>query len=327
MKLIGLEEHFATPDLMAAWRAQDPVRQDLAVGDSIAKGSYLLDLADRRIAAMDEAGVDVEVLSMTTPGVQGLEPDRAVPLARAANELMAATVHDRPERFQGFATLPTSAPDQAARELERAVLELRLNGAMLFGRTGERNLDHPDFLPFLETAAALHAPIYLHPQSPRTEVRMNYYQGLGDGLERVFATAGVGWHYETGIQVLRLILAGVFDRLPSLQLILGHWGELVLFYLDRIDIMTAPARLPRPVSSYFRTNVSVTPSGIFSDRYLRWACEVVGVDRILFSTDYPFHMSKSGGARRFLENAQLCVSDREKIASGNWYRLIGDIRR
>ena len=329
MKIVALEEHFATPEIMAAWRALRPEAQDLAVKQSTTGDveRCLLDLAAGRLAAMDEAGVDVQVLSLTTPGVQSLEPSEAVPLARAANDLVAATVRHRPDRFQGFATLPTSAPAEAARELGRAVVELGLNGAMLFGRTGERNLDHPDFAPILEAAAALRAPLYLHPQSPRPAVRQAYYQGLGDGMEAVFATGGIGWHYETGAQALRLVLSGIFDRLPDLQLILGHWGEVVLFYLDRVDLLAAPAHLPRPVSDYFRTHVSVTPSGIFSPRYLRWATEVLGVERILFATDYPFVPCRDGAARRFLAEADLSEADRQKMASGNWERLCAGIRR
>jgi predicted TIM-barrel fold metal-dependent hydrolase len=329
MKIVALEEHFATAEIITAWQSVEPELRDLAVEMSTGndKQALLLDLADQRILRMDQAGIDVQVLSVTTPGVQSLEPSRAVPLARAANDRMAETIRFRPDRFQGFATLPTSSPEDAARELERAVVELGLNGAMLFGRTGERNLDHPEFLPILEVAAGLRAPIYLHPQSPLPPVRRSYYDGFDHALNTAFATAGIGWHYETGVQALRLVLSGVFERLPELHLILGHWGEVVLFYLDRIDMVSAPARLPRKVSEYFATNVSVTPSGIFSQRYLRWAIETLGIDRVLLATDYPFVLFNDGAARRFLQNADLSDIDRDKIAFGNWARLCADIRR
>ncbi len=198
---------------------------------------------------------------------------------------------------------------------------------MVFGRTGERNLDHPDFWPIFEAAAALHAPLYLHPQTPPPAVRAAYYSGLGDSADAAFAMGGIGWHYETGVQLLRLIMGGVFDRFPDLQVIVGHWGEVVLFYLDRIEMLAKAAKLERPLAEYFRRNIYVTPSGIFSQRYLRWATEVVGVDRILFSTDYPFLLAPQGGPRRFLEEADLDAADREKIASGNWDRLCAGIRR
>lgn len=329
MKVVALEEHFATPEIIDAWQSVPPEVRDYAVEMSggVDTRRRLIDLADERIAHMDDAGIDVQVLSVTTTGVQNLDPASAIPLARAANDLMAETIRARPDRFQGFATLPTSAPADAANELRRAITELGLNGAMVFGRHDERNIDHPDFLPILEVAADLRCPLYLHPQSPPPPVRRAYYEGFDHGLVTAFATGGIGWHYETGLQALRLILSGAIERLPDLQLILGHWGEVVLFYLDRIDILTGPAGLPRKVSEYFTTNVSVTPSGIFSQRYLRWAIDILGVDRVLFSTDYPFQLSPDGAARQFLDDADLSPPDREKIASGNWDHLCSGIQR
>jgi predicted TIM-barrel fold metal-dependent hydrolase len=329
MKVIALEEHFATPAIIDAWQSTPVDTRDYAVDMSAGPDTQrrLVDLAEERIGHMDDAGVDVQVLSVTTTGVQNIDTAAAIPLARAANDLMAETIRTHPNRFQGFATLPVGAPAQAAAELERAVRDLGLSGAMVFGRHGETNFDHPDFLPILETAAALRVPLYLHPQSPAPPVRKAYYDGVDHQLATIFATGGIGWHYETGVQALRLILAGVFDRLPDLQLILGHWGEVVLFYLDRIDIMTEPAGLPRKVSDYFISNISVTPGGVFSQRYLRWAIEVLGIDRILFATDYPFQLAADGAARRFLDSAELSEADREKIANGNWTRLCAEIRR
>lgn len=330
MKVIGLEEHFVTADVLKAWQALDPQWQDISLKPSLAEGETaprLAELDGDRFAAMDDTGLDVQVLSLTAPGVHNLEPDAAVALQVAANDLLADTVRAHPDRLQGFATLATPAPDAAARELERAVTKLEMNGGMLFGRTRDRNLDHPDFWPIFEAAAALKAPLYLHPQSPTPIVRTAYYNGFNDSVDATFATHGIGWHYDTGVQLLRLILSGVFDRFPDLQMIVGHWGEVVLFYLERIDHMGAAAKLERSISDYVRSNVFVTPSGIFSQRYLRWAIEVVGVERILFSTDYPFLFAPQGGSRRFLEMSDLSDSDREKIASGNWERLCARIRR
>lgn len=123
------------------------------------------------------------------------------------------------------------------------------------------------------------------------------------------------------------MLAGVFDRFPDLQIVTGHWGEVVLFYLDRIDGLSGPAKLERPVSEYLRRHLSVTPSGIWSPRYLRWATEVLGPERIMFSTDYPYRFAPDGGARRFLEEADLSDADRSAVAHGNWERMVAAIRR
>ncbi|WP_174300258.1 amidohydrolase family protein [Caulobacter sp. S45] len=329
MKIIGLEEHFVTADVLAAWRTLDPRLQDVALqhSDGGEVGARLADLTDARIAAMDETGMDVQVLSLTAPGVQSLEPDLAVALQTASNDLLADTIRRRPDRFQGFATLATPEPAAAARELERAVTKLGLNGAMLFGRTRDRNLDHPDNWPIFEAASALRAPLYIHPQSPAPAVREAIYGGLGEAIDPALATFGLGWHYETGVQILRMVLAGVFDRFPDLQLITGHWGEVVLFYLDRIDNMAGPAKLARPVSDYFRRHVSITPSGLWSERYMRWALEVLGPDRILFSGDYPYRFTPQVEARQFLLDANLTERDRAAVANGNWERLVADIRR
>lgn len=156
-------------------------------------------------------------------------------------------------------------------------------------------------------------------------MRDAYYSGFDDIVSAAFATHGLGWHYDTGVQLLRLILAGVFDRFPDLQVILGHWGEMVLFFLDRIDRMAETSHLERPVSEYLRSNVFITPGGIFSTRYLRWALEVVGADRIMFAADYPFAPTDDGAALRFL--GELADADRNKIASGNWDQLCAGIRR
>jgi predicted TIM-barrel fold metal-dependent hydrolase len=329
MRLIGLEEHFVTTDVLKAWRALDPKWQDVALtqsdGGEIER--RLIDLGDERLAAVAETGIDVQVLSLTAPGVQNLEPADAVALQVASNDLLAEAVRARPDRFQGFATLATPNPLAAARELERSVTKLGLNGAMLFGRTRERNLDHRDNEPIFEAAATLRAPLYLHPQSPLPAVREAIYSGFGQTVDGAFATHGIGWHYETGLQIVRLILAGVFDRFPDLQVVTGHWGEVVLFYLDRIDGLAGAAKLKRPISDYFRTNVSVTPSGMWSQRYMRWAIEVLGVERIMYSTDYPYRFAADGGARQFLDRADLTDANTAAVAHGNWERLAGQIRR
>ena len=230
MKIIGIEEHFVTADIRAAWAAS-PIGQEGAGGfDRGEIEERLDDLGEDRLALMDESGVDVQVLSVTTPALHNLQPEESVTLARRTNDLVAATIAKYPTRFQGFATLPTAAPKEAAAELERVVTRLGLVGTMLCGRTREKNLDHPDFLPIFETAARLGVPLFVHPQIPQRVVREVYYSGFSDLIDTAFATFALGWHYEAGIQFVRLILAGVLDKYPDLQLILGHWGEVVLFY-------------------------------------------------------------------------------------------------
>ncbi|MGC5245847.1 amidohydrolase family protein [Gordonia sp. DT219] len=328
-RVIALEEHMVTPEVVAAWRNLPPRLRDLALTPSTQgeSGRLLSEIDDERIMTMDAAGIDMQVLSLTAPGLQNLEPADAVALQGDVNDRLADAVRTRPDRFQAFATLATPAPEAAAAELDRAVNQLGLHGAMIFGRTRERHLDDPEFSPLLEAAAALGAPLYLHPQSPPRTVRKAYYGGLGAPLDSALATHGVGWHYDCGIELLRFIVSGVFDRLPNLQVIVGHWGELMLFFLDRIDTnLTAVAGLERPVSDYLRTNVFVTPSGILSEKYLRWTIETIGIERILFAADYPF-VPLSGPVRTFLRAGAPEPADQAAIGSANWERLLTRIGR
>ena len=328
MKLIALEEHFTTPDIHQAWSSlgateHDPNTDALQAPPIKAK---LEDFTGERLRQMDESGVDVQVLSVPPPAMQNLKDvESVVALARETNDLLAATIAQNPARFQGFAVLPTTDPEAAAQELERAVNTLHFKGALLGSRTQGRNMDHPDFLPIFEAAARLGVPLYLHPQTPAPAVREAYYSGYEDTFNHLFSTYGWGWHIEAGIQAVRLVLSGVFDRCPGLQLILGHWGETVPFYLERIDAMSRQAKhLQRPIRDYVRQNFYVTPSGMFSPNYLAWSKEVMGVERILFSTDYPFIIAPGRGARDFVEQAALSPEEKEMVAHGNWERLTGN---
>jgi uncharacterized protein len=329
MRTVGTEEHFVTDELVTAWNRLDSPESDdaRATVPPGEVGERLHEVGQRRIAAMDEAGLDVQVISLTSPGLHNLSADESNRLQVATNDRIAEFVNGHPDRFQGFATLATPAPAAAAQELERAVTKLGLNGALVFGRTGECNLDHADNWPIFEAAAALHAPLYIHPQVPQAPVRAALYAGFDDAIDTAFATHGIGWHYETGVQFLRLALAGVFDRFPDLQVVLGHWGEVVLFYLDRADGLAMQAKLPQSFSEYVRRNAYITPGGVYSQRYLRWAVELVGVQRILFATDYPYRPGPDGGVEHFLATAGLDHADQQLIAAGNWDALVADIRR
>ena len=329
MKTIGTEEHFVTDEVVAAWSRLDPDAHDDAQA-SVPPGEMgerLREVGERRIAEMDAAGLDIQVISLTAPGLHSLPADDATRLQAETNDHIAELVGAHPDRFQGFATLAMPAPAAAAGELERAVTKLGLNGALLFGRTGERNLDHPDNWPIFEAAASLRAPLYIHPQLPQPRVRAAMYSGFDEAIDNAFASFGIGWHYETGVQFLRLALAGVLDRFPELQVLLGHWGEVVLFYLDRADGLAMQAQLPHSFSDYVRRNAYITAGGVYSQRYLRWAVEVVGVERILFATDYPYRPGPDGGVAHFLDTAGLDRADQGRIAAGNWDQLVAGIRR
>ena len=325
MKLIGIEEHFLTTEVKDAWSAIGLEAADPSVafhGGPLEK--RLADLAEERLSLMDETGLDVQVLSLTTPSLHDLGPD-SVDLARRVNDAVAEAVARHPDRFQALATLPVASPDEAALELERCVRTLGFKGTMLCGRVGHRNLDHADLLPIFQSAAALKAPILLHPRAPEKCVRDAYYSGFSPQVDAAFSCFGLGWHYDAGIQFLRLVLAGHFDRFPNLQVILGHWGELVLFYAERIANMDRVSGLKQSMTTYFRRNLSVTASGIYLPHYLEQAARIVGYDRLMFSADYPYQYRPGYDARRFLENCGLDQAATQGFAHGNWDRLTEEL--
>ena len=217
---------------------------------------------------MDETGLDVQVLSLTTPALHDLGPE-SIDMARRTNDALAAAIARHPARFQALATLPVAMPEEAALELERCIRSLGFKGTMLCGRVGARNLDHPTLSPIFQSAEALGAPILLHPRAPDMAVRAAYYSGFEPEVDAAFATYGLGWHYDAGVQFLRLVLSGAFDRMPGLKVILGHWGELVLFYAERLAAMDRVSGLAHPIATYMRRNLYVTASGMFLPDYLR----------------------------------------------------------
>ena len=324
MTLIGIEEHFLTAEIREAWNAigLDAVDPSVAFHSGPIEGR-LLDLAEDRVALMDETGLDVQVLSLTTPALHDLGPE-SVDMARRANDALAAAIARHRTRFQALATLPVAMPEEAALELERCVSTLGFKGTMLCGRVGARNLDHPTRSPIFQSAEDLGAPVFLHPRAPDMAIRAAYYSGFKPEVDAAFATYGLGWHYDAGIQFLRLVLAGAFDRMPGLQVILGHWGELVLFYAERLAAIDRVSGLAHPIATYMRRNLYVTASGMFLPHYLERAVAVVGTDRLLFSTDFPYQYRPGCDARRFLENCGLAEPAKAGFAYGNWLRLTGE---
>jgi len=221
MRVITLEEHFATP-LFLEGPGQDLKKAALKFeGRAMKLIEPLCDIGDKRIGAMDAAGIDFQMLSLTSPGTEQLDPADAAALARDANDAVAETVKKNPERFGGFAALPTMAPDKAAAELEHRVRSGAFKGAVINGHIRGRYLDDKFFWPILECAEALNAPIHIHPTKPPQPVFDAYYGGFSPVVSDMFGSPGWGWHIETAVHVLRLVLGGAFDRFPNLQLVIG----------------------------------------------------------------------------------------------------------
>jgi len=314
MRLIAIEEHFNLPEIETAPEQGGRINP---------AGDLLYDLDDGRLASMDAAGIDVQVLSSSTTSVQYFEPARSVELARKANDHLAAAIARHPDRFYGFATLPTPDPAAAVVEFERVVRDYHFKGAMIHGHTNGKFLDHKDFWPILEAAEALGVPIYLHPTYPPRAVFDAYYGDLEPPLALTLSAPGWGWHVDAGMHTLRLVLSGVFDRFPSLHLIIGHMGEAIPFNLARAEsVMARPAaRLQRRITDYFLANIFITTSGYFTFPPLLCALMVFGADRIILSVDYPY--SDNQEARAFIDAVPLSPVDKEKIGHGNVEALLG----
>ena len=321
MRTITLEEHFASEGFLNG-PGSKLKEQAASFGGRAAKlFEQLSDLGEKRIAEMDAAGIDVQVLSLTSPGTEQLDAATAIPLAREANDLVAEAAKNHPTRFAGFACLPTADPQAAVAELDRTVGQFGFKGAVINGHVQGRYLDDPFFSPILERAEALNVPIYLHPTPPPKPVIEASYAGFAPVVSDLLAGPGWGWHIETAIHVIRLVLGGVFDKYPRLQVIIGHMGEGLPFMLQRLDVMPqAMTGLKHPISTYLRQNVHYTFSGFnYTPTFLDLLLEV-GVDRIMFSADHPY--SSMAKARAFLDLLPVSAADKERIAHGNAERLL-----
>ena len=313
-RIVALEEHYFDPELAALFAGRDdrmppPIRE------------RLLDTGAMRLAEMDAAGIDLQVLSHGAPATQKLDPASAARIARGVNDRLAGIVAARPDRFQGFAALPTPDPAAAADELDRCVSELGFRGAMVHGLTNGAFLDDKRFWPVFQRAAALGVPLYMHPAIPHEAVIQAYYADYIAEFPGLL-TAGWGFTVETATQAIRLVLSGVFDAHPDLNIVLGHLGEGLPFLLWRID--HALSRTESRLASFretFREHFYITTSGNFSDPALLCSALEMGTDRILFSVDYPFVASRDGTG--WMERIPFATEDRQKILHRNAERLLG----
>jgi uncharacterized protein len=321
MRVVALEEHFTAPALV---RRIDPgaiSRRGFRPRTAPASGPNPLELlpeiGERRLQSMDEAGITVQVLSNTGPGPDLMPGREGVSIAREMNDHLAAAIARYPNRFAGFAVLPMQSPDAAAVELVRAVKDLKFVGALINGTTEGRFLDHPSCDGLLAAVVDLDVPIYIHPHLAPEPVRQAYFSDLEPGASRVLEAAGWGWHSETAIHVLRMVLAGTLDRHPRLKLIIGHMGEMLPVMLARIDEVFAldVGHLKRPISRTILDQVWLTTSGIFSEPPFLAALLTFGIDRIMFSVDYPY--APNAKARAFLDRITLAPADRAKLTHGN----------
>jgi predicted TIM-barrel fold metal-dependent hydrolase len=322
MRTITVEEHFTSPGFLAGPGKEFITHLRGRGPRGVKMGEQLADVGDQRIAEMDAAGIDMQVLSLNSPGVEQAEAAEQLAVSAESNDFLAAAVKKYPTRFAAFAQLPVAVPDKAAEELERRVKQ-GFKGTLINGHTRGRYLDDKFFSPIFERAQALNVPVYLHPTVPPKAVIEASYGGFSPAVTGMLIGGGWGWHIETAIHLIRMILGGVFDRYPKLQVVIGHLGEGIPFMLPRMNknLPKEITKLERPLAAYLRENVHYTFGGFnFPATFLDLLLEV-GVGRIMFSVDHPY--GSMAEARAFLQQTPVSEADRERIAHGNAEKLLG----
>lgn len=329
MRRIATEEAFSIPEIadalkeVAATPSQDSdywlVNAIYGEGSTSPLRAKLLDLEDERLAEMDAHGVSMHLLSLTAPGVQVFDADRACGLAELANDRLAEVIGRHPGRFAGLASFAPQAPHRAAGEMARAIGTLRLNGFIVNSHTNNEYLDDPKYWPILEAAEGLDRCLYIHPRGPSAGIA---------GPMRDHGMAGAVWGYgvEVGTHAIRLVLSGVLDRFPRLRLCIGHMGEAIPFWLWRIDnrwqISSVPRRgrsLELTPSEYFKRNFVITTSGQENPLALDYSIKSLGVDNILWAIDHPYQ--PTGPAVAFMNEAPVTDDEREKLYHLNAERV------
>ena len=324
-RLIATEEAFSIPEQADEFRKIAPIaysNPDLDMWRSFVNAPpgaspllrRLLDLEGERIQIMDQAGVDVHLLSLTSPGVQMFDADTATNIATTANDRLAEMVKKHPTRFAGLASFAPQDPKRAAREIDRAMNQLKLNGLIVNSHTDGEYLDDRKYWPIFEAATACNAALYIHPRNmpDPCAFMLHATPNLGGALW--------GYQMETGLHAMRLIVGGVFDQFPTLTVVLGHMGEALPYWLYRIDYMykaytRGNPKIKKLPSQYVKDNIRITTSGMFDHKVLKYCNEALGPENILFAIDYPYQESVE--AANFMNSSPLPEADNEKIAHGN----------
>ena len=324
MRIVTLEEHVTFPQLTAKIPADKLPPHGISQSPFVQRVSKLLAEVDgERLQSMDSNGISVQVLSVVGPGADLLDPTEGPRFALEYNNMLAAEIAKHPARFKAFAHLPISNPGAAADELERTAENYGFCGAMINGLTNGEFLDDEKYAPLLARAEKLQLPLYLHPGLPPKAVADAYYSGLPKLAGTVLSVSGWGWHSETAIHILRLIVSGTLDKFPGLKLIIGHMGEMLPMMMARCDekFGTEKAGInQRSVSKTLHDQVYITTSGIFTKPPLQAAIDTFGIDNILFSVDYPFSPNEDG--KQFLESLELSQTDMDKLTHSNADKLL-----
>jgi predicted TIM-barrel fold metal-dependent hydrolase len=324
MRIVTLEEHVTFPELV------DQIPQEALNRDYLGQSPgmrmlapKLADITSERLQSMDANGITTQVLSVVGAGADLLDANHGPAFAKMYNDAIAERISAHPNRFKAFAHLPTTNPEAAADELERTVKSYGFCGALINGLTNDEFLDDTKYAPILKRAEQLDVPVYLHPGLPPKAVFDAYYINLPKQAGTFLSIAGWGWHSETALHILRLIVSGTLDKYPKLKLIIGHMGEMLPMMMVRSDKMFGidqGGSNQRSIIQTLREQVYITTSGLFTTPPLQIAIDTFGIDKILFSIDYPFSTNEAG--KNYLDSLQLSPADLEKIAHGNADKLL-----
>ncbi len=325
---IATEEAFAIPEQMEAQRELVANTQEYDPDLFLWKvqtdpngpvHNRLIDLYEMRMQEMDKYDVDVHLLALTSTGVQMMDADRAVAVAEIGNDRLHEAIQRHPDRFTGLATIAVQDPPRAVKEIERAIKKLKLNGIMINSHTNGEYLSEQKYWPILEAIEDLNVPLYIHPRAPIPLMAKAYRT---DHLEHAIW----GYQAETGLHGLRLITGAVFDQFPKLQVVLGHMGEGIPYWLYRLDFMYGKVKidfgrrkLKLTPSEYFKRNFYITTSGMNWEPTLKFCIEAVGADRIMWAIDYPYQDHPD--AVEFMDAARISEKDKQAIYHGNAERV------
>lgn len=329
MKIITIEEHIYLKNLNLELSKYNNKDSENTKGAGKEGLPYYPDIElyhediSKRINDMDKYGIDIQILSCPAQ-TQILNSSKANKIVQQANDELALIIESKKDRFGGFGLLPWSNIEDSVKEVIRIKEELNLQGIILSGRPSMDAifLDDKKYYPILETIQKMDIPLYIHPAPPLKEIQDKYYQGLGQMLSSRLSLYGWGWHNEIGVQIIRMILSGVFEKFPKLKIIVGHWGEMVPFFLSRLDqaLPKEVTHLSKTISETFKSNIYITPSGIFDYNQLQFCINVLGTDRIIHSVDFPFISNQQ--AKDFILNAPISNEDKNKIAYQNATKLL-----
>jgi predicted TIM-barrel fold metal-dependent hydrolase len=307
MAVIAIEEHFTSPELRKVIPPRSgPVQKKLD------------EMSTLFIKDMDEAGIDISVMSENNPAAGNLELEASVATAKASNDFLHGMIQANPKRLKGFAALPLPDPKAAADELERGVTKLGLLGAMIMGTSRGQFVDDQKFWPVFERAAKLDVPVYIHPSPIKPAIVEAFFHGHGAPLQG----SPMGFGLETLTHTFRLITSGLFDKYPTLKIIVGHLGETAPYTLWRTDhnLGNAGLKMPKSFSDYYKTHFWLTTSGAFSNSALTCAIAEMGIDRIMFAIDWPYIDASLGP--KWLKTAPVSDKDRAAIFEGNARKLL-----